>query len=278
MNIASIAIILLIIFSITWFALRSRINTLRNQQLTGLVQIETLKSLITLLQKHRGLSATQGEQDATVKAGLRDLKNKIQQQSTRLNISMVEQDRWISFVDHWKRLSTEQQRHNVENSFSQHTNMIANLIYLLEDVAEQNALNMNELPDFKHISLIWCELVNVIESVGQSRAVGSASVSAGRCTSVEIIRLKFLIKHITEQSSKVVSQLTATNNAPKGLLLECQQQIDLLIKTISEEVIGTKTIKISRAEYFDLATGVIDLLNQVFDNQVWLLKASLGEK
>ena len=277
MNVVLISLVtflLIIAFGGLYYSKKKKLRAL---QLSGVEQVEKIKLLISLLQSHRGLSAAKCQNDSSVDQQLMALKNKIQQQSSQLNQLMPQQERWLAFTDHWQRLATDQRAKQAENNFKQHTHMIANVIYLLEDVAQHHALNMNELPNFKHVSLVWGELVNVIECVGQSRAVGTGAVTAGRCNSVELIRLKFLVKHINELSDTVLDELKQVVGVPKQLINESNDKIDQLTTTISAEIIHREKIEITRVEYFELATTVMEVLNQVFDNQVQQLKGALNQ-
>lgn len=270
--------IIMFVFAIVFVGLYSlKKKKLRALQLSGVDQVEKIKLLISLLQSHRGLSAAKCQQDSSVDKQLTALKNKIQQQSIHLGHVIPNQERWLAFTDHWQRLGTDQGAKLAENNFKQHTHMIANVIYLLEDVAQYHALNINELPNFRHVSLLWGELVNVIECVGQSRAVGTGAVTAGRCNSVELIRLKFLIKHINELSFTVLKELKQVVGVPKSLISDSYDSIEQLTTTISTKIIDCDTIDITRVEYFDLATKVMEVLDQVFDHQVKQLKGVLNQ-
>ncbi|MDX2367368.1 MAG: hypothetical protein QNK36_02995, partial [Colwellia sp.] len=150
-------------------------KVLIRKQLTGINSIITMNDLVKLLQKHRGLSAAFCSGDDHVIRELSELVIKINVLVSTLNRIpiMAANERWLSFNDHWSRLSQHQQSVSAEDSFKQHTKIIANILYLLEDIAEYHYLTKEHLDDFINIGFLWRELLAITESVGQSRAVGT---------------------------------------------------------------------------------------------------------
>ncbi|AWB66902.1 hypothetical protein C2869_10855 [Saccharobesus litoralis] len=242
-----------------------------NDQKSGLRHIKQVKLLISLLQKHRGLSAAWCQGDSSVMAELNLLKSDIRKVVIELEGHGLTQqfDRFAAFQDHWSRLAKHKDDLSAESSFKQHTHMIANVLYLLEDVAEKYHLSQEFLPEFTHVGYLWRELLAVTESVGQSRAVGTSAVTAKQCSSVERIRLKFLRQHITHVSEKVLKQMkTGSDSELNKFIDQGVQHTRYLTSAIVNEILEPEEIVMQRSDYFDLATQTMDSLLSIFDHQV----------
>jgi hypothetical protein len=248
-------------------------------QITGVNSIININDLVKLLQKHRGLSAALCSGDDNVIRELGQLVNNIRSLISKLNKlpNINCSERWLSFNDHWPRLSQHQKGITADDSFKQHTNIIANILYLLEDVAEQHSLTKEYLTDFVNIGFLWRELLAIIESVGQSRAVGTRTVTIKYCSSVDKIKLKFLQQHISVVSEEVLK--TLLNNSQQRKFVELVEQglesTHYLTTTITDDILNVDKIVIDRTVYFELATDTMEKLNQVFSYQVEQLQQSL---
>ncbi|MFD2166350.1 nitrate- and nitrite sensing domain-containing protein [Thalassotalea euphylliae] len=269
-------IVVLFIAFLSFLFWRAKRIALYELQERGLAKISSVKLLIGLLQKHRGLSAAKCQGDQSVGGDLSVIKQQVAKLMSSKSLIHEDSERWQSFHDHWQRLANDKTTVTAENSFQQHTQLISNLIYLLEDVAQLHKLSAHYLPEFAYIDFVWRELVNVTESVGQSRAVGTASVTMGHCDSVQLIRLKFLTKHINTISAQVLSKITSKNRRTKTMLEAGLSKTRSLTSVIEQEIIDRERIAISRDEYFSQATETMTSLNTIFDAQVEEIKKSIA--
>lgn len=249
------------------------------KQLTGINSIIVMNDLVKLLQKHRGLSAAFCSGDDNVIHELKKLVTHISSLVLILNKvpTIPANDRWLSFNDHWSRLSQHQQGVSAEDSFKQHTNIITNILYLLEDIAEYHYLTKEHLDNFTNIGFLWRELLAVTESVGQSRAIGTRVVTIKSCSSVDKIKLKFLQQHIDIVSEEVLKILLNTSQQSElaGLVKQSLASTQGLTTSITDDILNIDKIVIDRSTYFELATHTMENLNQVFSYQVKQLQQSL---
>jgi hypothetical protein len=239
-----------------------------------------LKSLIVLVQKHRGMSASflQGEKKSF------DVLRHIEGQTTpiieRLDQSEIisQQERWQGFVDHWQRLKKHATQLSVDSSFKQHTDLITNLLYLLEDIAEKQGFNKSKLTQVPNISLLWRELPFTAEYIGQSRALGMAITTVGICTQVDKVKLGYLETKITELSSHVFKQFKSYG-LHTHQQTECIQMAanycDRLSSVIRNELLAVTTVNISPEQFFNTATESIDAINRLLDSELQVLSEHL---
>lgn len=249
-------------------------------QRQGLHQIIKLKQLINLVQQHRGLSSAWLNGDSSKQANLTQIKKQITliQSGLNKNISSDIESRWNAFEDHWQRLQETQNKSSAIDNFQQHTKLVANLMYLLEDIAEFSDLNCNQLKSLPGIGLVWRELVVVTENIGQSRAIGTGAATRKSCGQVDKIRLAYLQQNIAAASEQIIEQLPRIDNnaqAYQQLTKAAKEKVNALSNTISSELLNAKKIKIDQSEYFEMATSAIESLNQIFDYQINQVKTKL---
>lgn len=252
------------------------------KQLNAVVYIKSLKTIITLVQQHRGLSVARLQGEESVLNTLNDIKRVIATQIADLsNTPVANNERWDSFCDHWSRLQIVIDEFSPEHNFDQHTSVIKNLIYLLEDTAENFSLTAKHVPQLETVGYLWRELIFLAETIGQSRAIGVAVTTEKKCSHVNEIKLNFLIQNMqsaTKTSLKELTCLTQEKIMHQQLIDDATDKINKLITVIHEELITSPTISIANTDYFELATSSITAVNHVFDHQIKQLEKIINDK
>ena len=220
----------------------------------GIEYIKLLRSLLTFVQQHRGL--TTGFINGNVGA-----KPEIENIALKIKRVMIELDqagywirgnvKWSSLVDHWTRLGLSYLQGDADNNFKQHNILIANLLYLIDDVA-----------DAHHLSKItgdamdtdWRYLLSIAEYIGQARALGTGVAAKGECSSVLRIQLNHL-------RNKIASSVDSS--WPDKSRVEIQQ----LLRCIETELIIERP-SIQAVDYFTLASRCIEHVLDQFDRQI----------
>lgn len=136
----------------------------RDRHTLGL--IAQIKDVIYKIQKHRELcifSRANSEALVQIKSEVSHIINGLSFDS-----SLLYNSRWIGFIDHWFRLQINAANLNPTENFEQHSNMIANLVQLLEDIAEAEKFTKEQFTLLPNITLLWREIPQFIESVDQA--------------------------------------------------------------------------------------------------------------
>jgi hypothetical protein len=186
-----------------------------------------------------------------------------------------ENGRWDSFVDHWARINQPGNTNDADNNFKQHTQMIANLLYLLEDEAEHKHLNAMSLQALAHIGFVWRELVQTTEMIGQSRAIGTGIATRKICSSVDKIRLSFLQQNMQKTINETLPKLGSLDSESeqhKALLTTAFATMQCIMETIKSDLIQADKITITQDQYFALATNSIKSLDEIFKHQLAQVK------
>ncbi len=235
---------------------------LKQQQ--GLAYIKNLRLILALLQKHRGLTSTYIKGEVSLKTSIMSLQHEANRRIkdfVLVSRGIQENELWLGILDHWSRLTKSYVSNNVENNLTQHNAMIQNMLYLIDDMAVSHEVTRLKINRIGNIRLVWKELLTAIECLGQARAMGSAILAEGTCSSVSRIRLAYLQQKIS----------ATADNAWRGIpFTEAQKrQLDKVVHCIKNEIIGssnTHKTTLGSKDYFNMCSEVMDNYYQHFDN------------
>ncbi len=221
----------------------------------GIAYLKRLRTLLTYIQQHRGLTNSYLSGNLAVEAEIERIEALIKKEMEDLHAVdgwINNNSKWDSIVDHWLRIGAHYKGVDAEVNLKQHNSLIANLLYLIDDLAYAHHLGKLGLIDATDAN--WRNLLFIAEYIGQARALGMGVVSKGFCSSV----LRIQLNHLLVKIESNISPLWAES---------IQQDFRSFLKVIEERVI-TDAPSITPAEYFKLATGCIEHVLSEFDRQV----------
>ncbi len=242
----------------------------KGTQTQALQTLLKLRALIAFTQKHRGMSAAFIQGDLSAGGELKQIKHTIQPiiETLQADPCISHQERWLGFTDHWGRFKNASQTLNLAESFEQHTNLVTNLLYLFEDIAEQQQFDQYTFPDTPNISLLWKTLPFTGEYIGQARAVGVAIVTKGHCSQVDKVRMGYLETKISQYVETLFTQLDA-NKAGAGCELKQAKSVCLdFLKLIRGDILDASLITISPKAYFNAASAAMNEINRLLDEEL----------
>jgi len=222
---------------------------------TGISYLKNLRTLLTHIQQHRGLTNGFLSGNLSAEAEIQHLETLIKKEigDVRAIDDWINQNsKWESILDHWARLNANFKITDAESNLKQHNLLIANLLYLIDDLAY--AHHLGKLGLVGATDTDWRNLLSIAEFVGQARALGMGAVSKGYCSSVLRIQLNHL---------RVKIEASIGQSWPEA----AQRDFHHLLKVIAQEVILDQP-SISPADYFRLATVCIEHVLREFDRQV----------
>jgi len=220
----------------------------------GIVYLKKLRMLLTYIQQHRGLTNSFLSGNLAVEPEIQKLEILIKNEVVDVQDTkgwMQDNTKWDSLVDHWFRISSHYQNVGADINLKQHNNLIANLLYLIDDLAYIH--HLGKLDDIGATDSDWRKLLFIAEYVGQARALGMGVVSKGYCTSVLRIQLNHLIVKIEASINPAWAE---------PIKQDFRDLLNILAQLIADNA------KITPADYFALATRCIDHVLHEFDRQV----------
>lgn len=222
---------------------------------TGIQYLKSMRQLLTHIQQHRGLTNGYLSGNLAAEADIEQLEALIKKEIS--DVEAVDEwikvdTKWDSILDHWSRVNANFKLSDPETNLKQHNNLIANLLYLIDDLAY--AHHLGKLGLVEATDTDWRNLLFIAEYVGQARALGMGAVSRGQCSSVLRIQLNHLRAKI---------QGNINSSWPEV----AQKDFRYFLRVIEEQVIIDET-SIAPKDYFRLATTCIEHVLQEFDRQI----------
>lgn len=277
MNLYQIIVLLISILVIFYLKLNPFKDNRLKIQRQGLLNVRALKQLIYFIQQHRGMTAAYLNGKKQILTKIKTIRQHIQENIRENKLTFdKDNERWQSFLDHWQRLSTGSA--SADNSFDQHTLLINNILYLLEDEAEKGLLFSQFLPQFPQAGYVWREVIGATEMIGQARAIGVSVATQKTCSSTDNIRLSFLQQQISEVSKTVLHQLYCLPQyleEHNKLIKITQEQTAMFLSTVDQAFLSTNEITLDQQVYFEQATLVIQSIDDVFEHQLTQISNSL---
>jgi hypothetical protein len=221
----------------------------------GVAYLKGMKNLLACIQQHRGLSNSY--LSGNIQIGVSVIATQALVKSEIANIELIDSSinsnsKWESILDHWFRLEENYRLIDTEYNIKQHNMLIANLLYLMDDIAYEHHLGKSDLLDANDTD--WRYLLSIAEYIGQARALGMGAVSRGECSTL----LRSQLNHLR---AKIMANM---NNAWSDATLQDFQKFLLVI----DECVVIDTPSISPADYFKLATACIEHILVEFDKQI----------
>lgn len=231
------------------------VNAKRNEEKlfrVGILYLKGLRTLLMHVQQHRGLTNSYLNGNRQTEAEISRLEAIIREEIFNLediDVWLLTNPKWESIADHWSRLTVSYKTTEPENNLKQHNNLIANILYLIDDLAYAHQLGEVNATDSD-----WRHLLSLAEYIGQARALGMGAVSRGKCSNLLRTQLNHLRVKIESNINRNWTEIT-------------QHDFHLLLTAIEKQVVVEKT-SISPAEYFALATECIKHVLMEFDTQI----------
>jgi len=222
-------------------------ETNKKKQLEGLNILKNYRTILTLLQQHRGLTTAYLNGGDILLKRITPLEEKINNQIQQIDSEeewLKNNLMWLGIKDHWKRLLNNYNNYESEHNFRQHCNLIINLLKLIEYCAEQHDLRGLFSKNLKNVDFIWSQLLITAENIGQIRAIGTSIAAAQKASNIQLIHLNYL--------QVCVNDFLRKPNQPfdNSLIVE-------FLSTVNNEIINP-SINIPAEKFFNLATVVID--------------------
>lgn len=235
-----------------------------------LKRVAIIKRIIGLSQKHRGLTATYLQGNKAVAGELHEIRRHIESLINDANqlTQTTDEERWEAYLDHWRRLEATSMQLTPPESFRQHTSLIETLLYLLQDVAEHIEFAETD-PSINDAHFLWREFPQLVEYIGQARAIGVATATKGVSTQIDKVKLGYLCEKINLMSEIVFGKLNQVASVSESSQLHQAKQACLqMVCLINEQLIGPDKVSITNQDYFAKASHTMEQCNTLLDNEL----------
>ena len=173
-----------------------------------------------------------------------------------------------------------------EESFSRHTALIGRTLHHLHEWLDEYGLTFAEDPATHFmVTATYDELPGLAEAMGQARAHGTAMLSGRKGTAQERVFAATLVERATERLTalrwamdKAFAANPALRASLKDPLSRSESETRLTIGTTRRELVDAAELSMDPAQYFALATRLIDGQFELADAMVGQLAAMLDKE
>ncbi|MCP4995575.1 MAG: methyl-accepting chemotaxis protein, partial [Gammaproteobacteria bacterium] len=260
-------------------SLNEEIRFLENER-QGLAYIKAIRQSIEHIQQHRGMTSA-------FLNGASDFRNDIMRKRTDIDNHMAE----LSAVD--KKLggalgtagrikTLQQQWDDIKaNSLSQepaiankaHRDLLANMIGLMGQVADASEITLDPKLDTYYLGdAVVNSLINLIENMGQSRAMGSGVATKGSFTQKSFVRLSVLVNNVDTYAKNSSTGLKAAIGVNERLGADLSSVVSANNRAIRDmqsllhnKILDADKIIVSGKTVFDTATNAISGTYKLYD-------------
>lgn len=295
-KLALVGILFLIPLALLAALLLPRLNAdiaFAERELVGVQAIKPIKILTLQAQAQRGTIQLilNGDQDArerladiqaNAEAAITVLDEFDQRHGAQLNTS----DNWAKIKSKWGYLRDNALALPADKNFLLHTDFISGLNVFLSKLADTSGLSLDwEISSYYVGRMVIDHLPDLIESLGQTRALSAGAAQRKSLTPVERHQLSVQVGEAEESEKKLVAQFGKAMNAFPDIrnrlqssLPEATESALFFISSVKDEILLTDKITASGQTLYDAGTLAIDAAYRLCDSTLPVLQELIRER
>jgi hypothetical protein len=243
----------------------------------GLMFSQEILELVNQMQKHRGMSSgiIGGKND--FKKPLRDLDiiinnrlSSIKEESTSYP-QMFDNDAWEDIHSRWQDKCRNWQSYELFSNIENHTVLIKIILEQVNTLIDRAGLTTGEDFEFNSVARkILRELPELVEYIGQTRALTVYCSSVHTCPTDTKLYLRYLHQKIQEGTSDIEISMTIPT--------ELGSKVKCLLDLVEAEILEVEKITIDANVLFQLCTEIIDAYLELTKEAINELKNKIINK
>jgi len=269
------------------------VRFLENER-TGLAYIKSVRQPLQHIQQHRGMTAAylggaaEFHSRIMKKRDIVDSKlSELGEIDKQLSGHLGLQGEVATLVQRWSKIKTSSLNMSSSEAIKAHSALIAEMLALISKVADASEITLDPKLDSYYIgAALVSSLPNMLENMGQARAVGSSVAANGHFSSPnQKTRLAVLSNNIELYFDSVKSGLEAAYDdnprAGKALIGATNANItsiEAMQTLLNDKLLNAETISVKGEAIFDAATTAINGSYQLYDALVPVLDELLVER
>ncbi len=257
-------------------------NTIRfvEAERHGLAYIGAARQPVEYLQQHRGVMAAILGGDEAARERVQSIRNRVDHTLTdlrevddRIGDNLDTGNRIDRIERQWEDIRARAADLSVQQSFEQHTAIIAEVIELIGQAADASNITLDPQLDTYYLGdAVVNRLLILTEIMGQSRAVGAAAAANGTLEGDQRTRLAVLTNNMEQQNTSLTQGLESAERANPalteqlgGYISSTASAVETLSALLNDELLATETIHVESEQIFDAATGAISEAFDLYD-------------
>ena len=259
--------------------LTEEINFLENE-VKGVTYLQSVRMPLQHIQQHRGMTAAYlngaPEFKPRIMSKRQDVDKylaKLQQTENELGEVLKTKGTTSNLVRQWETIKANSLNQQAGEAIKAHSKLIVDILALMVTVADNSEITLDPKLDSYYMgAALVSSLPNLMENMGQARAVGSGIAAKGEFTQQSYVKISVLLSNIDNYATQLAAGLAAAvaeNDEVKrnlGSMIEANNKAVSEMKSLlQEELIKPEKITISSDKVFNTATSAINGSYKLFD-------------
>jgi len=248
--------------------LQSQIH-LANDELAALEVIAPMDRLVQAVQQHRGLSSGVINGDASLQpkesAKAAEVGTAVSSLEPILPPTVAASEEWKKIKADWQLIASDGLSWTATESIASHTRLIAAILHLKVDVADESGLTIDpNMDSYYLLETAIVKLPSMLERLGQTRAKGTAILAKKTINEQQRVDIGILMAHVSDTLASLNTNLNKTarhNPAIRDTLKASSKDINDavsgLVNVVNQDIVAGMFVTDS-ADYFKQSTAVID--------------------
>jgi len=245
------------------------------QELKGNECLKPLLPLIQHLQQHRGAASgylsgdrsfkeTMAQKQAEIAEDIKAVDAVMERYGDELKVKGT----WEEIKREWQNLQSQVERFSPDESFQRHSDLIAKVLSLRQDIGEASNLILDPALDSYYLMLaVLLHYPEATEHLGQLRAQGIAAIVERKINETELMKLLHHYNMASDRLQQVQKKLERAMNYNPALRNRIEQTVrsahektQSFLTMLDERLLRSQQIALTSQEYFAAATAAIDSL------------------
>jgi methyl-accepting chemotaxis protein len=260
--------------------LNENVRLLENER-HGLAYIKAIRQPIEHIQQHRGMTSAflNGASDfrdriLSKRGDIDKRMDELLAVDKELGDGLKTGGKIAAMQQKWNNIKANSMHQESSVAIKAHTDLLSDMIDLMSQVADVSEITLDPKLDTYYLGdAVVNTLINLTESMGQSRAVGSGVAAKGAHTQETFVRLSVLANNINAYAKKSNAGLDAAIGANERLSNELVSAVSSNKRAINEmQILLGKvlaefdSIGVTDKAVFDTATAAITDTYRLYDD------------
>jgi methyl-accepting chemotaxis protein len=225
------------------------------------------------IQQHRGMTAAYLNGATQFKPRIMSKRQdvdkffaQLQDTESRLGNALNTQGTTRKLVEQWERIKADSLNQPLGVAIKNHSQLVADILVLMTTVADNSGITLDPKLDTYYMgAALVSTLPNLMENMGQARAVGSGVAAKGSFSQQSFVRLSVLVNNINTYAGQLESGLAAAMAENENIKRDLGTMIEGNNKAVAEmkqllqkDLLEPEQITISSTKVFNTATHAID--------------------
>ena len=259
--------------------LTDEINFLENE-VKGVTYLQSVRMPLQYIQQHRGMTAAYlngaSEFKPRIMSKRQDVDKylaQLQQTENELGEELKTKGSTGKLVRQWETIKANSLNQKAAEAIKAHSKLVADILALMTTVADSSQITLDPKLDTYYMgAALISSLPNLMENMGQARAVGSGIAAKGEFTQKSYVKISVLLSNIDNYATQLAGGLAAAVAENEAIKRDLGSMIEANNKAVSEmkhllqdELIKPEKITISSDKVFNTATQAINGSYKLFD-------------